>query len=76
MPVRGVDCSDPKGGSCIPWDPTSPREVHENVLIRSDLPLMCRGFFSLLLCGLRENKTVRSMSSKADNIYTVRTGLL
>ena len=45
VPVRGVDCSDPKGGSCIPWDPTSPREVHENVLIRSDLPLMCRGFF-------------------------------
>ena len=38
-------CSDPKGGSCIPWNPTSPREARENVFIRNDLPLMCRGIF-------------------------------
>ena len=38
-------CNDPKGGSCIPWNPTSSREAHENVFIRNDLPLMCRGLF-------------------------------
>ena len=26
-----------------PWNPISPREAHWDVLIRSDLPLMCRG---------------------------------
>ena len=38
-------CSDPKGGSCIPWNPTSSSEAHIDVLIKSDLPLMCRGLF-------------------------------
>ena len=42
---KGMDCSDPKRKSCIPWNPTSPREAHENVFIRNDLPLMCRGIF-------------------------------
>ena len=32
--------------------------------------------FLPLLCALRENKTVRSIGSKADNIYTVEAGLL
>ena len=41
---------DPKGGSCIPWKPTSPREAHENVLIRSDLPLISRGLFPTIVC--------------------------
>ena len=44
--VRGVDCRDPKGMSCNPWDPTLPREAHMDMLIRSDLSLMCRGLFS------------------------------
>ena len=38
-------CSDSKWGSCISWNPTSPRKAHEDVLIRSDLPLMCRSLF-------------------------------
>ena len=42
---KGVDCSDPKRESCIQWNPTSPREVHGNVFIRNDLPLMCRDIF-------------------------------
>ena len=40
-----ICCSDPKGGFCIPWNPTSPREAHGNVFIGNDLPLMCRGIF-------------------------------
>ena len=32
--------------------------------------------FPPLLCALRENKTVRSMGPKVDNIYTIRAGLL
>ena len=38
-------CSDSKGGSCIPWNLTSSSEAHIDVLIRSDLPLMCRAIF-------------------------------
>ena len=38
-------CSDLKGGSCILWNPTSSRKAHMDVLIRSDLPLMCRSLF-------------------------------
>ena len=34
-----------KWESCIPWNPTLPREAHENVFIRNDLPSMCRGLF-------------------------------
>ena len=52
MPVRGVDCSDPKEGSCNLWNPTSFREAHGDVLIRNDIPLMCRGLFFPLLCAL------------------------
>ena len=37
--------SDPKRGSCIPWNPTPLREAHRDMLIRSGLPLMCRGLF-------------------------------
>jgi len=44
-------CSNPKGRSCNPWNPTS--------LIRNDLLLMYRGLFPSLLCALSENKTVR-----------------
>ena len=40
-----ICCSDPKGGSYIPWNPTLSREAHENVFIGNDLPLMCRGLF-------------------------------
>ena len=36
-------CSDSKRGSYIPWNPTSSRKAHENVFIRNDLSLMCRG---------------------------------
>ena len=32
--------------------------------------------FLPLLCALREDKTVRGISAKADNIYTVEAGLL
>ena len=32
--------------------------------------------FLPLLCALRENKTVRSIGAKADNIYTVEVELL
>ena len=32
--------------------------------------------FPPLLCALRENKTVRGMGPKADNIYTVGAGPL
>ena len=35
-----------KRGSCIPWNPTLPREAHGNVFIRNDLPSICRGLFS------------------------------
>ena len=58
---KGVDYSDPKWGSYIPWNPTSPREAHENVFIRNNLPLMCRRPFPPLLCALGENKTVRGI---------------
>ena len=34
-----------KGGFCILWNPTSPREAHENVFIKNDLPSMCRCLF-------------------------------
>ena len=37
------NCNDPKRESCIPWNPTSPKEAHENVFIRNNLPSMCRG---------------------------------
>ena len=37
---------------------------------------MCRGLFPPLLCALRENKTVRGMGPKADNIYIIGTGPL
>ena len=41
-----IYCSNPKkGGSCIPWNPTSPKEAHGNVFKMNDLPLMCRGLF-------------------------------
>ena len=32
--------------------------------------------FLPLLCALRENKTVRGIGAKADNIYTVEVELL
>ena len=32
--------------------------------------------FLPLLCALRENKTVRSIGAKVDNIYKVEAGLL
>jgi len=51
VPVRGVDCRDPKVRS---WNPTSPREAHGDVFIRSDLPPMCRGFFPTVMCFGRE----------------------
>ena len=54
MPVRGVDCSDPKGGSCIPWNPTLSKDAHENVFIRNDLPLMCRCIPPTAMCFGRE----------------------
>ena len=66
-------CSDPKGGLANLCNPTSSREVHEDVLIRSDLPSMCRGLFP---AQPGENKTVRYMGPKTDNIYTVGVGPL
>ena len=49
--IRGW-CSDPKGcackgggESCNLWNPTSPREANDDMLIRTNLPLMCRGLF-------------------------------
>ena len=42
-----------KQGACNPWNPTSLGEAHENVLIRSELPLMCRGIFPYF-CVLQE----------------------
>ena len=49
---KGMDCRDSKGGSCNPWGcaPTSPREAHEDVLIRSDLPLTCKVLSSTIVC--------------------------
>ena len=38
-------CNDLKWEFCIPWNPTSSREAHMDVFIRSDLPLMCRSLF-------------------------------
>ena len=35
---KGVDGSDPKEGSCIPWNPTSPEEANDDGLIKSDFP--------------------------------------
>ena len=40
--VEAVSLQNPKRGVCISWNPTSPREAHENVFIRNDLPLMCK----------------------------------
>ena len=34
-----------KGRSCIPWNLTSPKKAHENMFIRINLPLICRGLF-------------------------------
>ena len=45
------DCSNPKRGSCIPWNLTSPRKAHENVFIRNDLPSMCKGLFPSVTWG-------------------------
>ena len=46
-----------KGGSCIPWNPTSPRETHENVFIRNDLPSMSRGLFpTAVYFGKEQNR--------------------
>ena len=60
-------CSDLKRGSCNPWNSTSPREAHENVLIKNGFPLMC---------ALGKNKIVRPIGPKVVNIYTVGGGAL
>ena len=52
--VRGVDCRDLKWRSCNPWDPTSSKEAHGDVHIRSDLPLICRGLFPIAMRFSRE----------------------
>ena len=57
MPVRGVDCSNSKGGSCIPWNLTLPKEAYRDVLIRSDLLLICRDLFPTAVCfGGEQNR--------------------
>ena len=56
-------------GFCNLWNPTWSRETHEDVLIRSDIPLMCRGVFSPLLYALKKNKTGSDINFKTDNIY-------
>ena len=64
--------ADVASAFCIPWNPTSPR----NVFIRNDLPSMCRGLFPHCCVLWGRTKTVRSMGPKADNIYTIRAGSL
>ena len=65
-----------KEGSSILWNPTSPREAHEDVLIRSDLPLMCKNLFPPLRYALEDNKTIKGMGLKANNNYRVGVGSL
>ena len=71
-----IYCSDPKGGSCIPWNPTSPKETHGNVLIRSDLPLMCRGIFPHCCVLWGRTKPCGISGPKADNMYTGGGGVV
>ena len=40
--------------SCIIWNLTSFREAHENVFIKNDLPLLCRGISPIAMCFERE----------------------
>ena len=62
--------ADVASAFCIPWNPTSPR----NVFIRNDLPSMCRGLFlhCCVLWGRRKPWGV--WDHKADNIYTGGVG--
>ena len=53
-----------KGGSCIPWNPTSPREAHGNVFIRNDLPSMCRGLFPSATWGRTNREGYGSQSGQ------------
>jgi len=62
--------------SVVTQNPTLPKKTHDDVLIRNDLSLMCRGLFSHYCVLWGKTKTVRSMGSKTDNIYIVRVGLL
>ena len=70
-----VDIVTQNGGPAF-WNPTSPREAHEDVLIRSDLPLMCKNIFPPLRYALEDNKTIKGMGLKANNIYIVGVGSL
>ena len=65
-----------KGGSCIPWNPISPREAHENVFIRNDLHLMCRGLFPHCCVLWERTKPWGVWGHKADNIYIDGVGSL
>ena len=51
MPVRGVDCSDLKEGSCIPWNPTLLCALGENKTVRGMLSYLVNfgPFFSLIV---------------------------
>ena len=69
-------CSDPKGGFCIPWNSTSPREAHENVFIRNDLPLMSRGLFPHYCVLWGRTKPWGVWDPKTNNIYKGGVGLL
>lgn len=59
------------------WCHTSPREVHGDMLIRGNLPFMCRSLFSyycVLWKGGEQNR--EGLRTKANNVYTVEVGSL
>lgn len=74
MAIRGVDCEGLVGEaileSHIAWGIT-----WRCVLIRSDLPSMCRGLFSHY-CMLWGRTKLRGLGPKAENIYTIGVGPL
>jgi len=74
VPVTGVNCEGPVGEAILESHITL--EKLRDVLIRSDLPSMCRNLFSHCCVHWGENKTVRGMGLKVDNIYIVGMGLL
>ena len=53
-----------KRGSCNPWNPTSSKEANGDVLIRSDLSLMCRGFFPYCCVLWERTKPWRAWAPK------------
>ena len=58
------------------WSHTSPREAHGDVLIRGNLPFMCKGLVSYCCVLWEGGKQNREGLRTAKNVYTVGVGSL